>query len=162
MATILNSELLTAEEYGHLPDDGRLTELVRGRIVEMNRPFTSHSYYLNRIGYLLTQFVEQHELGRMVSGDVGVVTERDPDSVRGPDVAYYSYQRIPCGPLPDEYWPTSPELIIEVRSKNDRWKVVLKKVAEVFDGGCEHGCGGRPCSTAGTYLFRRRRDNRLE
>lgn len=27
---------LTAEEYGRLPENGRPTELVRGRIVEMN------------------------------------------------------------------------------------------------------------------------------
>ena len=58
------------------------------------------------------------------------MTQRDPDTVRGPDVAYYSYQRIPQGPLPEEYWPASPELTVEVRSRNDRWKDVLQKVAE--------------------------------
>ena len=133
MVTTLKPKLLTAEEYGFLPDDGRVTELVRGRIVEMNRPFTSHGYHLNRIGYLLTQFVENQRLGRVVSGDAGVVTQRDPDSVRGPDVAFYSYQRIPRGPLPEEYWPASPELVIQVRSKTDRWKDVLQKVAEYLN-----------------------------
>ena len=34
--TVLEPQLLTAEEYAHLPDDGRLTELVSGRIVETN------------------------------------------------------------------------------------------------------------------------------
>lgn len=130
MATASESRLWTAEEYGNLPNDGRMTELVRGRIVEMNRPFTSHGFYLNRIGYLLTHFVEQHRLGRVVSGDAGVVTQRNPDSVRGLDVAYYSFQRIPSGALPEGYWPASPELVIEVRSKDDRWKEIYQKVGE--------------------------------
>lgn len=130
MATILEQKLLTAEEYGHLPDDGRLTELVRGKVVELNRPFTSHGYFMNRVAFLLTQFVEQHGLGRILVGDPGVVTLRDPDTVRGPDVAYYSYERIPRGPLPKGYWPASPELVVEIRSEDDRWKDILQKVGE--------------------------------
>lgn len=130
MATLLDSKLLTAEEYGRLPDDGRLTELVHGRVVEMNRLFTSHGFYVNRIAYLLTQFIEQHRLGRIVVGDAGLVTQRDPDTVRGPDFAFYSCRRIPAGPLPEGYWPASPELVIEIRSESDRWPDILQKAAE--------------------------------
>lgn len=102
MTTLLDSKLLTAEEYGRLPDDGRLTELVRGRIVELNWPFTSHGYYINLVAHLLTQFVEQHRLGRIVGGGAGMVTQRDPDTVRGPDLAFYSYERVPRGPRPED------------------------------------------------------------
>lgn len=130
MTTLLEPKLFTAEEYGRLENDGRLTELVRGRIVEMNRPFTSHGYLLSRINGLLWSFVEKSGLGRVVGGDAGVITQRNPDTVRGPDVAFYSYQRIPEGPLPDQYWPVSPELVIEIRSTSDRWKDVVLKVAE--------------------------------
>lgn len=130
MATILDSKLLTAEEYGNLNDDGRLTELVQGRIVELNQPLTSHGYLLINTGHLLTQFVKEHGVGRVVGGDAGFVTQRDPDTVRGPDLAFYSYQRIPAGPLPKGYWPASPELVIEIRSETDRWKDILQKVAE--------------------------------
>ena len=97
MVSVLESKLLTAEEYGNLPDDGRLTELVRGRIVEMNRPFTSNGYHIVNIWTLLSQFVKYHGLGRVVGGDTGVITQHDPDSVRGPDLAFYSYERIPAG-----------------------------------------------------------------
>lgn len=130
MTTLLEPKLLTAEEYGRLENDGRLTELVRGRIVEMNRPFTAHGVQVYRAAMLLGKFVEQQHLGRISVGDAGIVTQRNPDTVRGPDVAFYSYQRIPEGPLPDQYWPVSPELVIEIRSKSDRWKDVVLKVAE--------------------------------
>jgi Uma2 family endonuclease len=130
MTTLVDSKLLTAEEYGRLPGDGRLTELVRGRIVELNRPYTSHGYLVLNIGHLLIQFVKQHDLGRIGGSDAGVITRRNPDSVRGPDLAFYSYERIPRGPRPEGYWPASPELVIEIRSQSDRWKDVLQKVAE--------------------------------
>ena len=88
-STVLDLKLLTEEEYGRLPNDGRLTALVRGRIVEMNRPYTAHGYYMNRLGYLLTQFVEQQGLGRVVVGNAGVVTARNPDTVRRGDVEWH-------------------------------------------------------------------------
>lgn len=130
MTTLVDSKLLSAEEYGRLEDDGQLTELVRGRVVELNRPFTSHGYFLSRINALLWSFVTENDLGRVVGGDSGVITQQNPDTVRGPDVAFYSYQRIPRGPLPEGYWPASPELVIEIRSESDRWKDILQKVAE--------------------------------
>lgn len=130
VATLLDPKLLTAEEYGRLPDDGRRTELVRGRVVEMNRPFSSHGFLLSRLTALLWNFVDQGELGRVVSGNAGVITQRDPDSVRGPDVAFYSYQRIPRGARPEGYWTPAPELVIEIRSSSDRWKDVHQKVGE--------------------------------
>ena len=130
MTTLSESKLMTAEEYGRLENDGRLTELVRGKIVELDRPFTSHGYFLSRMSSLLCSFVQKSDLGRVGGGGAGVITQRDPDTVRGLDVAFYSYQRIPSGPLPDGYWPASPELAIEIRSKSDRWKDILQKVAE--------------------------------
>ena len=99
----------------------------------MNRPFTSHSYFCVRISVLLYQFIDAHGLGRVVSNDAGVVTQRNPDTVRGPDVAFYSYARVPRGPLPEGYWPVTPELVIEVRSPDDRWKDVVHKAAEYLD-----------------------------
>jgi Uma2 family endonuclease len=133
MTTLLGSKLLSADEYGRLDNDARLTELVRGRVVEINRPFTSHGFYLSRINALLWSYVQKHNLGRVVGGDAGVVTQHDPDTVRGPDLAYYSYQRIPAGSLPEGYWPASPELVIEIRSQSDRWKDILQKVAEYLN-----------------------------
>ncbi|MEK6257620.1 MAG: Uma2 family endonuclease [Planctomycetota bacterium] len=135
MATALETTLLTAEEFLHLDDGGAYTELVRGRIVEMNRPYTAHGYFMIRIGFLFQQFIQEHDLGRIVGGDAGVVTERDPDTVRGPDVAFYSYERIPRGPLPEGYWPAAPELVVEIRSHDDRWKDILHKASEYLSAG---------------------------
>jgi Uma2 family endonuclease len=127
--------LLTAEEYSLLPDNGRPTELIRGRVVEMNMPAPRHGYFCNQIGRILGNFVEEHDLGRVMSNDSGVVTNRGPDTVRGADVCYYSYIRLPKGPLPEGYLPVVPELIFEVRSPTDRWSQIMAKVGDYFSAG---------------------------
>src|SRR5882672_3601531 len=93
--------LLTAEEYWLLPDNGRPTELVRGRVVEMKVATPRHGYFCANIGCILGNFVAEHDLGRVMSNDSGVVTHRGPDTVRGADVCFYSYSRLPKGPLPE-------------------------------------------------------------
>jgi Uma2 family endonuclease len=84
---------------------------------------------------LLQRYLDDHPLGRVVSNDAAVITERDPDTVRGPDVAYYSYQRVPKGPLPLGYLHIAPELVFEVRSPSERWRDIHRKVVEYFEAG---------------------------
>jgi Uma2 family endonuclease len=67
--------------------------------------------------------------------DSGVITERGPDTVRGADVAFYTYARAPKGPLPEGYLPVVPERVVEVVSPSDRWPKVLAKVAEYLGAG---------------------------
>jgi Uma2 family endonuclease len=74
-------------------------------------------------------------LGHVLSNDSGVITERSPDTVRGADVAFYSYAKLPRGPLPSTYPDVPPDLIIEVLSPDDRWSKVLVKVAEYLNVG---------------------------
>jgi Uma2 family endonuclease len=131
--------LLTAEQYAELPDDGRHTELVRGKVVEMSRPKPEHGYYCLNIGSLLREHVRSRDLGRVVSNDSGVITTRGPDSVRGPDVAFYSYERVPKGPLPKGYWP-APDLVFEVRSPSDRLSDLYEKVTEYIKAGVKVVC----------------------
>jgi Uma2 family endonuclease len=127
--------LITVEEYARQADDGRKTELVRGRIVEVPQPKPLHGYLCGRVSRMLGNFVEDRGLGRVLTNDAGIVTECNPDTVRGADVAYYSYQRLPKGPLPKSYLEVAPELAIEIRSPDDRWKDIRKKVAEYLTIG---------------------------
>jgi len=133
MATV--ETLLTAEEFADMPDDGRRTELVRGRIVEMPPPGGPHGRACNLAGMFIGHYALTHDLGRAFNNDTGVVTDRDPDSVRGADVSFYSYARMPRGPMPDGYPARSPELVIEVRSPSDRPREVEAKVAEYLAAG---------------------------
>src|SRR5690242_16500911 len=127
--------LMTAEEFGRRPDPGYPEELVQGMIVAMPPPDRRHGKVCLKAGRLLDTFVEEHDRGHVMSNDSGVITERDPDTVRGADVAYYSYARLPKGPLRPGYGPEVPELIFEVRSAGDSWREILEKVGEYLAAG---------------------------
>jgi Uma2 family endonuclease len=132
--------LFTAEEYRDLPDNGQPTELVRGRIVALNMPAPRHGQICVKVVRLVGRYLDDHDIGQLVSNDAGIVTERDPDTVRGGDVEFYSYSRVPRGPLPRGYLTVVPELIFEVRSATDRWSRLLRKVAEYLEAGVTLVC----------------------
>jgi Uma2 family endonuclease len=138
MATI--SSLLTAEEFAELPDNDRPTELVQGQVIVMPPPGSRHGQICARVAYLLQRFLEDHDLGQVLSNDSGVITERDPDTVRGADIAFYSYQRVPKGPMPNGLLSMAPELVFEVLSPTDRWSDVHIKVAEYLHAGVKTVC----------------------
>lgn len=132
--------LLTAEEYSHLPDRDVPTELVRGRVIEMNVPYPRHGQICSKVDRIVGNYADEHGLGHVLTNDSGVITRRGPDTVRGADVAYYSYARLPRGPLPRAYLTVVPELVFEVRSPTDRWSEVFAKVAEYLEAGVSVVC----------------------
>ena len=127
--------LMTAEQFGRRPDPGYPEELVRGKIVAMPPPNRRHGQVCSRAVGIFGAFVDEHDLGHVLSNDSGVITERGPDTVRGADVAFYSYARLPKGPLPASYGPEVPELVVEVRLPGDRWPKLLAKVIEYLEAG---------------------------
>jgi Uma2 family endonuclease len=126
---------LDAAEYAQLPDRGRPTELVRGRVVEMNVPAPRHGEICANLTTLINPHVRGQGMGRVVSNDGGIITEHDPDTVRGGDISYYSYLRVPQGPLPAGYLDVVPEVVFEVRSPSDRWSRLITKAGEYLEAG---------------------------
>ena len=73
-------------------------------------------------------------------GTIATALDVHPDTVRGADVCYNSYTRLPKGPLPEGYLPVAPELVVEVRSPTDRWLQVIAKVGEYLNAGVTVVC----------------------
>lgn len=126
---------LTAEQFVQRPDPGHPEELVQGRIIPMPPPGPRYGQICIQAGYVLRRFLEDHDLGHVVGNDSGIITERGPDTVRGADIAFYSYAKLPKGPLPSTYPDVVPELVIEVRSPSQRWSDVHLKVGEYLRAG---------------------------
>jgi Uma2 family endonuclease len=143
MAGMATTErLITLEEYLQLlPNLDQPTELVRGRMVTMNPPYPWHGYVCGRVVLIVGGFIETNDRGYPTCNDSGVVTEQDPDTLRGADFAFYSYQRVPKGTFKQKgYMPIAPDLVIEVKSPNDQWKDILEKVAEYLNAGVTVVC----------------------
>ena len=140
VAVTTDERLLTADEFWALPESDRPMELFRGRIEYLDIPGPRHGQLCGRMVFILMNFVEEHQFGHVLCNDSGVVTEHDPDTVRGMDVSFYSYSRLPKGPLPARYVDVVPELVVEVRSPDDRWSRILKKVSEYLEAGVTAVC----------------------
>lgn len=128
--------LLTAEEFAERPDpaDGSREELVRGVIVPVPPPGFRHGRVQSNIDFLLQSFVRPRGLGRVVT-ESGVVIERGPDTVRGPDVSYWSADRLPFDQTPVGYPSGAPDLCVEILSPDDRHPQVMRKVSEYLSRG---------------------------
>jgi Uma2 family endonuclease len=86
-----------------------------------------HGEIVLNLGARLWIFVDAQKLGRLVASDSGVWLERDPDTVREPDIAFFSIEKIPPGVRVTGYSETVPDLVVEVQSPSDSMREVNDK-----------------------------------
>jgi Uma2 family endonuclease len=109
-------------------------ELHHGRLVVMAPPGDVHARRQARFVSYLFIHGEQQGHGE-VRGDVAVVLRRYPDHLRGPDVAFLTSSQLPPHVSPEGYLVTIPELVVEVRSKNDTQPEIDEKVNDYLAAG---------------------------
>jgi Uma2 family endonuclease len=131
----VEQKLMTAEELLCLPNDGMRHELIQGELLTMSPAGFEHGRVTNRAGRSLGNHVEAHGLGAVVDGDVGFKLSSDPDTVRAPDVAFVSAEKLREVGRPRGYWPGAPDVALEVISPNDLYTEVDEKVAEWLEHG---------------------------
>jgi Uma2 family endonuclease len=132
MSTV-STQGMSAEEFFdwcHRPENrDRQYELERGKVVEVSRPGELHGVVCSNVSYLLGAYIGQRRRGRVCINDTGVIWERNPDTVRGPDVFLYE-KGLPFDQLNPKYSEEVPQLVVEVMSPNDVWGKVLRRAAE--------------------------------
>jgi hypothetical protein len=82
--------------------------------------------------------VDRHGLGEVVIDDTGFVLAREPDTLRGPDVAFVSrVSRERVDRLEDARHPFAgaPDLAVEILSPSDTPSAVHAKVADYLAAG---------------------------
>src|SRR5687768_4953505 len=135
MATV-EKKPITAEEFLLMPDptDGTVLELVRGEIVAMPGPGFEHGEVQGNVHFLIKQYLLRNRIGRVVV-ESGVITEREPDTVRGPDVSYYSRERLPLDQRVTGYHDQPPDLCVEVVSPSNTVHELKSKAKEYLFAG---------------------------
>jgi Uma2 family endonuclease len=136
MTPTTTGRLLTADEFRQLPDppDGSRQELVRGVVITMPPPGFRHGKVQCKVGRLIGNFLDAHPLGHVVT-ESGVRTEAGPDTVRGPDVSFWSFERLPADAAPDGYPEVAPDLVVEVRSPGQSRPKLRDKIKEYLFNG---------------------------
>ena len=86
-----------------------------------------HGEIVVKLATPLGNFVRPQKLGRLVASDTGVWLEHDPDTVREPDIAFFSTEKIPPDVRVTGYSETVPDLVVEVHSPIDSMREVHDK-----------------------------------
>lgn len=130
--------LLTTADLAKLPTElpsGTVKyELYDGVLVVMAPPGDIHGRQQANIIFYLRSEAENRGLGES-RGEVGVVLRRNPDRVVGCDAAFILAASLPVQTSDEGYLETIPELVVEVRSKNDTNAEMVAKAEEYFRAG---------------------------
>ena len=118
-ATDVASRLLTADDLLRLSSQGVRGELIRGVLCETMPTGMEHGEIVMRLGAALLRYLQPRRLGRLMASDSGVWLERDPDTVREPDIAYFSAETSPLDERVTGYAEVAPDLVVEITSPGD-------------------------------------------
>ncbi|MCA9835552.1 MAG: Uma2 family endonuclease [Trueperaceae bacterium] len=73
-------------------------------------------------------FIKQQKLGAIYAAETGFVLERDPDTVRAPDIAFVKQERLEHVKAKG-FFPGTPDIAVEVISPGDSYIDAEEKVA---------------------------------
>lgn len=132
MATLTSP--VTVKQFWKLCGDGRNRELVAGEVIELAPGSVEHGRVALRAAFPLQTFLREHPLGELYGNDTGFLLSRNPDTVRGPDIAFVRRERLTSPPR-EGYFPGAPDLAVEVVSPNDLAQEVERKVQEYLAAG---------------------------
>lgn len=132
-----SDSLLTGEELFASGGGGDRLELVKGKSVPMTPTGYLHGMIESTLAGRLKNFVDQHGSGKVMVGEVGIYTQRDPDTVRAADILFISNRRMEQIKSKG-YLDVAPELIVEIISPGDRWCNIIDKLDEYFSIGVQH------------------------
>lgn len=135
----MSATLVTAEQLPRLPIE-RPCELVRGVVIERDFPFPIHGAVCAKICHTLWSYIKAHDIGRAFSNNTGVILSRNPDTVRGPDVFFMSYEKQPRGRLPETYFVQVPDVMFEVLLPDEYGPEFLSRLKEFLDAGVPVVC----------------------
>ena len=117
--TTADANTLTADELLRLYARGVRGELIRGVLHETMPTGGEHGETVSNLHFLMASVVKPRRLGRLATSDSGVWLEREPDTVREPDIAFISAERLPLDVRVSGYYEVTPDLVVEVVSPSN-------------------------------------------
>ncbi|MBY0231915.1 MAG: Uma2 family endonuclease [Gemmataceae bacterium] len=112
---------------------GTNAEYVDGVVKEPHMVWPRHGKVCFNLSLTVGGWITEHDLGHVMTNDSWFRT--GPTKMRGGDICFYSYTRLPKGEVPDGELDAVPDLVGEVKSPTDRWIDLFAKVQEYFKAG---------------------------
>jgi Uma2 family endonuclease len=130
--------LLTAADLAAMPDElptGPVKyELDNGRLIITPAPGRPHGKCQSRIVSALYTQGELKGHGETLT-ESGVILWRNQDRILGPDVAFVANSSMPVRESQEGFLETIPDLVVEVRSKNDTLRFLERKADDYLKAG---------------------------
>ena len=120
------TNLLTADDLLRLHSEGVRGELIQGVLHKTMPTGREHGEIAANTAFELLLYIKPRSAGIVTTSDSGVRLERNPDTVREPDVAYFAAERIGPG-RETRYSEIVPDLVVEIVSPNDDADNVFNK-----------------------------------
>ncbi|MDI1482778.1 Uma2 family endonuclease [Polyangium sp. y55x31] len=134
---VVPNQRMTFEEAARLDPDEQAGEIVDGEWVPMTRGTWRHGELVLSIGFLLRLYVREQPGWSVSVADPGVKLARNPDRLRGPDVAMVRKERVPTGKGVDGWLEGAPDIAVEVVSDSQSISEMTKKALEYIAGGSQ-------------------------
>ena len=125
---------MTSEQLARRSFPDKRTELVRGRLVVREPAKLRHGIVAARMLSAIAVYLDANPIGIVAAADTGFTLERNPDTVRAPDVTYIRADRVPTDEVVG-FDELAPDLVVEVRSPGDRTRRIETKVRHWLSAG---------------------------
>ena len=132
---VVKEKLYTVDDLWERSRDGGRYELIEGALVEMSPTGDKRGVVANWVAYLVTAFVEAHDLGEVSAAETGYILFTEPATVCAPDVGFVARERLT--PLTGRYYPLAPDLAVEVVSPGDSARLLRQKVDRYLQAGTQ-------------------------
>src|SRR5262245_43241076 len=131
-------KLMTVDEFWDFvnspENEDRDFDLINGEVIEVSRPTKPHGAVASLVAFELQLYARRVGRGYVVTNDSGVLLGKNPDSVVGPDVAYFTDANR-FEDLHPKWGEIPPVLVAEVLSPNDEPSEVNEKIEVYLKNG---------------------------
>lgn len=133
--TTIKQGLLTADDLLEMYSQGIKGELIRGVLHETVATGGLHGDIAFALGSEIRVYVRPRRMGRVGGTDAGILLERNPDTVREPDIYYISADKLPLDLQVSGYFDVVPDMVAEIFSPSDRPRDFDAKIQMWLDFG---------------------------
>jgi Uma2 family endonuclease len=134
---VQDDKRMTFEEAARLDPKKEAGELDAGRWVPVTKSTYRHGHIIINAGALLKAYTRTHAEWYVSGADPGTKLGRDPDILRGPDVAMVRTERAPTGKGAAGWLEGAPELAVEVVGDSQSVSELTRKALEYLAAGAK-------------------------
>jgi len=120
----VSQNIWTYEDYRELPNDGKTYQVIGGKLFMTPSPSTRHQDICGNLGFIIRNFVKEHDLGKVYNAPIDVVFSSV--NVVQPDIVFISKNRLRI--IKEKGIFGAPDWIMEIISPStDKIDVKLKR-----------------------------------